>query len=77
MSKDTYKPQCKICGEDFDLGRFKLGYAVCMPCGNSLAKEVASKRCVVAPHKQGYMFFTDDVARDIVKGINNKGGLIK
>lgn len=75
MSK--YVPSCKLCGESFSLARFELGFAVCLPCGDGIAKDVASKRCVVAPHKQGYMFFTDEVARDIVKGINNKGGLVK
>lgn len=77
MSKTKFRPQCKCCGEEYDVNRWKLGIAFCLSCGDEMAKEVASKRCVVAPHKQGYMFFTDDVARDIVKGINNKGGLIR
>ena len=77
MSKKSFSPQCKHCGDDYEVGRWRLGIVFCMSCGDELAKQVASRRCVVAPHKQGYMFFTDEVARDIVKGINNKGGLIK
>jgi len=74
-----FKPTCKICGDNiFPPERFtKLGIAVCLNCGDEIAKGVASRRCIVAPHKQGYMFFTDESAREIVKGINNKGGLIK
>lgn len=75
MGKKMFKPQCKMCGEEYDTARWKLGIALCLSCGDELAHSV--KRCVVAPHKQGYMFFTDESAREIVKGINNKGGLIK
>ena len=75
MSKKMFKPQCKHCGEDYDVNRWKLGIAFCMSCGDELAHKVV--RCVVSPHKQGYMFFTDESARELVKGINNKGGLIK
>ena len=75
MGKTKFKPQCKSCGEDYDINRWKLGIAFCMSCGDELAHKVV--RCVVPPHKQGYMFFTDESARELVKGINNKGGLIK
>lgn len=53
-------------------GRWKLGYTTCLPCGEELAKK---RKFTVAPmHKSNYMLFTD--ANDL-KGINNKGGLIK
>ena len=77
MTKNSFKPQCKLCGEEYELGRFKLGIVFCLSCGDEIAKERASKRCIVPPHKQGYMFFTDESALEMVKGINNKGGLIK
>jgi RNA polymerase-binding transcription factor DksA len=70
MSK--YKPTCKVCGDEFPLGRFQLGYAVCLECGEEIAMQ---KRYTVVPmHKSNYVacFNLDDL-----KGINNKGGLIK
>jgi hypothetical protein len=75
MVDETYTPQCKLCGDTFELGRFQLGFAVCLSCGDEIAHRKV--RCIVPPHKQGYMFFTDESAKDMVKGINNKGGLIK
>ena len=72
MSK--YVPSCKLCGESFSLARFKLGFAVCLPCGDGIAKEVASKRCVAPMHKSNYVLITDRA--DLV-GLNNKGGLVK
>jgi predicted RNA-binding Zn-ribbon protein involved in translation (DUF1610 family) len=68
---------CKQCGESLHPKRVKLGYSLCLECGEEDSERIAKSRCIVAPHKQGYMFFTDAVAREIVKGINNKGGLIK
>jgi len=63
---------CLQCGRDFDLARFKLGYKVCMVCGDKLAKGV--RRCVVPMHKSNYMMITD---MNDLKGINNKGGLFR
>lgn len=67
---------CNKCGEALHPKRAKQ-YKTCLDCGKEDAERIAKSRCIVAPHKQGYMFFTDAVAREIVKGINNKGGLIK
>ena len=61
---------CLQCGMDFDWARFKLGYKVCMVCGDKLAKGV--RRTIVPMHKSNYMMITD---MDDLKGINNKGGL--
>ena len=43
-----------------------------MPCGESAALGV--KRCVVPMHKSNYVMVTD---LSDLKGINNKGGLVK
>jgi len=43
-----------------------------MPCGEAAAKQV--KRCVVPMHKSNLVLITD--VSDL-KGINNKGGLVK
>jgi ribosomal protein L37AE/L43A len=70
MSK--YKPTCKLCGDEFATARFNLGIAVCLDCGDTLAKE--RKFTVVPMHKSNYVACFN---RDDLKGINNKGGLIK
>jgi hypothetical protein len=43
-----------------------------MPCGEIASKQV--KRCVVPMHKSNLVLITD--VADL-KGINNKGGLVK
>ena len=70
MSK--YKPTCKLCGEEYAYGRWRKGYAVCLECGDVIAKE--RKFTVVPMHKSNYIACFN---RDDLKGINNKGGLIK
>ena len=60
------------CGNEIKPARFALGYRVCLACGDKKAKE--RKFTVVPMHKSNYvaMFNMADL-----KGINNKGGLIK
>jgi len=50
----------------------KLGYKTCLKCGDKQAK--GRKFCVVPMHKSNYVAMFN---RDDLKGINNKGGLIK
>jgi hypothetical protein len=55
MSK--FIPQCKLCGRDYDEGRFDIGYAVCLSCGDELAKE---RKFTIAPlNKSNYVCITD------------------
>ena len=54
--------------------RIRLGYTTCLPCGEQQAKERASKRTVAPMHKSNYMLITN---KEDLKGLNNKGGLIK
>ena len=70
MSK--YKPTCKICGDTFPPKRFALGYAVCLECGEEIARQKIFT--VVPMHKSNYVACFN---RDDLKGINNNGGLIK
>lgn len=55
------------CGEEIELGRWELGYRVCLRCGDSLAKQV--KRCVVPLNKSNYYLVTD---RELLKQLNPK-----
>ena len=72
MVMDKYTPICKLCGEEYAYGRWRKGYAVCLECGDVIAKE--RKFTVVPMHKSNYVACFN---RDDLKGINNKGGLIK
>jgi ribosomal protein L37AE/L43A len=54
---EKFIPQCKMCGDEFDEERFAIGYAVCMPCGNVIAKE---RKFTIAPlNKSNYVCITD------------------
>ena len=72
MIDETFTPQCKLCGDVFSEERFRLGYAICMPCGDEIAKRVV--RTVAPMHKSNYVLITDKTDR---VGLNNKGGLVK
>ena len=72
MIDETFNPQCKLCGDTYDEARFRIGYAICMSCGDDLASKVV--RTVAPMHKSNYVLITDRA--DLV-GLNNKGGLVK
>lgn len=61
-----------ICGGEIHPTRFALGYRVCLDCGDKQARD--RKFTVVPMHKSNYVAMFN---RDDLKGINNKGGLIK
>ena len=64
---------CMICYDnEVPAARWAIGYKTCMPCGEKVAKKVV--RTVVPMHKSNYVLLTD--VSDL-KGINNKGGLVK
>jgi hypothetical protein len=74
MIDETFTPQCKLCGLIYDSQRFRLGYAVCLSCGDEIA-ELKTKQYTVAPmHKSNYVLITN---REDLKGLNNKGGLVR
>jgi ribosomal protein L37AE/L43A len=52
-----YVPHCKICDESYPLERLHLGYAVCLDCGDEIAKE---RKFTIAPlNKSNYVCITD------------------
>lgn len=63
---------CLICGAEVNHARWRIGYKMCMPCGESAAKSV--RRTIAPMHKSNYMLITD--LADL-RGLNNKGGLVK
>lgn len=73
MAKEDRVYLCTKCHwEKVPYQRWQLGHFTCLPCGEEVAKQ--RKHTIAPMHKSNYMVFTD--ANDL-KGINNKGGLIK
>lgn len=66
--------QCVECGDDIDERRAKIGYKVCLFCGEEMAVQARKSWCVAPMHKSNYMLFTR--VQDLT-GINNKGGIVK
>ena len=64
--------RCFSCGDVVDVRRSQLGYKVCMVCGEKMARKV--KHTIAPMHKSNYMLITN---LDDLKGLNNKGGLVK
>ena len=66
------KPICRLCGAPYNEGRRKLGFTVCMDCGEKMAqREMERKRKRTAPlyNKGGYQYITDG---DSLKSLNRK-----
>ena len=65
---------CCWCGDDVPAGRWALGIRSCFLCGEEQARQERMSWCVVPMHKSNYFLCTN---KDDLKGINNKGGLVK
>ena len=67
----TLQHVCVRCGEEVPPLRADLGYKLCLPCGEVMARQ---RRHTIAPlPKSNYMVFTD---MSLLKGLNSshKGG---
>ena len=61
--------ECRVCGDDYSYERWRLGYKMCLPCGDAHARD-ARKTWTVAPlNKSNYMLFTD---HELLKQLNPK-----
>ena len=70
-------PTCEMCDEEvgtdqYPTARWALGYTICKDCGDEIASRTV--RTVVPMHKSNYFLCTN---LEDLKGINNKGGLVK
>lgn len=65
---------CIWCGADVLPSRWILGYHTCLVCGEAEAIRDRSHWCIAPMHKSNYMLITN---LDDLKGLNNKGGLVK
>jgi len=67
-----YKNLCVKCGDLVLHGRGRLGYTNCLRCGEDIARQV--KHTIAPMHKSNYMVITNHAD---LKGLNNKGGIVK
>tara|TARA_R100000995_G_scaffold31861_1_gene14269 strand:- start:20 stop:226 length:207 start_codon:yes stop_codon:yes gene_type:complete len=66
------KIKCKNCDKHIATSRHVVGFKTCLKCGEEEAKKVM--HCIVPMHKSNYVVVT---RLEDLKGINNKGGIIK
>ena len=48
---------CVSCGDNYPTARANLGYRLCLPCGETAAKQV--RHCIVPMNKSNYVVITD------------------
>ena len=65
---------CLSCAEPVAPARWKIGYRVCLECGESRAALARKHWCIVPMHKSNYMLITN---RQDLAGLNCKGGMVK
>tara|TARA_R100001369_G_scaffold10621_3_gene23652 strand:+ start:450 stop:674 length:225 start_codon:yes stop_codon:yes gene_type:complete len=74
MSK--HRPECVECGESFQQDRKAIGYDTCTSCGEQGAGLV--KHTIVPMHKSNYIHISNtEIGRQLLKGINSKGGFYR
>jgi hypothetical protein len=66
-SVPQYTPHCMLCDDAYPIERMRLGYAVCLPCGDEIAKE--RKFTIVPMHKSNYVAVTNHLD---IKQLNPK-----
>lgn len=75
MSAEDRVYLCTACHwEKVPFMRWRAGYFTCLPCGEEQAKAERASWCVVPLHKSNYIKVN---LKSDLKGINNKGGLVK
>lgn len=56
-TKKTKYKTCRVCGDDYDIGRYDIGFRTCKDCGDIIAKQ--RKFTVACNNKQGYELIYD------------------
>jgi hypothetical protein len=64
---------CRDCGQDLEDPMHTLN-GFCWDCREQAAIEARKHWCVAPMHKSNYMLITN---RDLLAGLNNKGGLVR
>lgn len=58
MPRKHYTPECIGCGETFSVKRARLGYNVCLDCGDYQARSQRASWCIVPTPKGHYTRIT-------------------
>lgn len=66
--------ECCWCGADVAPARWALNIQTCLSCGENQARAERKKWCIAPMHKSNYVLITD---KEDLKGLNNKGGLVR
>ena len=65
---------CSLCGSEIEPPERGSITSLCVCCGEATAKEERKSWCVVPLHKSNYTMITD---KNLLTGVNQKGGLVK
>jgi RNA polymerase-binding transcription factor DksA len=65
---------CRECGSEIEPPQRGLLTSLCVLCGEEHARQERASWCVVPLHKSNYMKVN---LKSDLRGINNKGGLVK
>ena len=64
---------CRECGDDINPGRYRLGYRLCLFCGEEAATTERMSWCVIQEYTKGaYGFVTESAARKVLLDTNPK-----
>jgi len=63
---------CSLCGSEIEPPERGSITSLCVSCGEKQARE--KKHCIVPMHKSNYVVVCD---RELLTGVNQKGGLVK
>ncbi len=64
MNQLIPEPICKLCGNEFSLVRWNLGYRICMSCAKS---EPVQTRTILPMHKSNYLYVTPESFNEFAK----------
>lgn len=62
---------CLTCNEVIPEARFRLGYSLCMRCGEEQARKL--KHCIVPMHKSNYIVVSPESAKTLLAQITRPG----
>lgn len=69
LAAEENAPTCRECGEQFPIGRARLGYDYCLVCGENHASRV--KHTIVPIPKSNYVYAA--TAADVLSPYSHKG----
>lgn len=73
LEVSVVEKHCRECGDDVSPSRYKLGYRLCLFCGEEVARIERMSWCIVQEYGKGnYQYITPTSARTTLKQTNQK-----